>query len=72
MSLDTSSDSRRRVRSPALLLATLLLWVLTAGWTAMIWVNWVRLYARESGPRLPDGSPYGRDFLQFFYVANAW
>ncbi|HXL17980.1 MAG TPA: glycosyltransferase family 87 protein, partial [Streptosporangiaceae bacterium] len=22
--------------------------------------------------RLPDGSPYGRDFLQFVYVAEAW
>ncbi len=69
---DVSSDRHRRVPSPALSLAALFLWVLAAGWTAMIWVNWVSLYARESGPRLPDGSPYGRDFLQFFYVANAW
>lgn len=57
---------------PLLLLTVLFVWTLAAGWTAIICAQWLTLYAHETGPRLPDGSPYGRDFLQFVYVADAW
>ena len=45
---DVSSDAHRQVPGPALLLAALLLWVLAAGWTAMIWVNWVTFAAGQA------------------------